>query len=95
MGYESIKPIDIIGYLQMWRRKLRALKYQGIRQIRIRNDEKLLNNCHGRCDSGIIQAILTSFARALSCQTPDVFEQMCELLAAQQKKNSKCSVSFS
>lgn len=74
----------------MCRRKLRALKYQGLRLIRIRTDEKHLNKDH---DAGIVQAFFVSIARALSCQTPDVFEHMRELLV-HEKKNSKCSVRF-
>lgn len=94
LGSESIEPAELVAYLQMGRRKLRALKYQGLRIQRIRADEKLMKNgesINNRNGNGI-QKILSSFARALSCQTPDVFEQLLELLAHQKK--TKCSVRF-
>lgn len=94
LGSESIEPAELVAYLQMGRRKLRALKYQGLRLQRIRTEEKLLKNGGGinnrNCNG--IQTILSSFARAVSCQTPDVFEQLLELLAHQ--KQTKCSVRF-
>lgn len=76
-GFESIESSDVVAYLQMTRRKLRALKYQGLRLIRIRNDQKYSN------DEGISVSLI--------CQMPNIIKQMRELLAL-QKKNSKCLV---
>lgn len=88
-GYESIGPTDVVAYSQMCRRKLRALKYQGLRLIRIRTNEKQLNKQH---DGGIVQAFFVSIARAMSCKTPDVIEEHMREILVHQKKNSKCSV---
>lgn len=90
VGNEQIEASDMVSYLQMCRRKLRVLKYQGLRQIRIRKNEKQLamllhNERSNSNDGGMIQAIFSSFL--------PIFKHISDVLD-NQEKYSKCSVSF-
>lgn len=87
LGKDPVGPSTVVRFLQTRRRKLRALKYNGLRSIRTRNAEK---------SDGKIRGILTkiyNLISGLACSTAAIPEDGIKMVVKKSKKN-KSEVTF-
>lgn len=82
MGKDPVGPSTVVRFLQTRRRKLRALKYNGLRSIRTRNADK---NSDGKI-KGYLTNIFKLISR-LACSTAAIPEDGIKMIVKKSKKN--------
>lgn len=95
LGYDPIAPADAVSSIQWSRRKLRAVKYQGLRNIRMQHEDaelsRMLNEGVRDNDGGFLQDILATVVRGICSQRPDILDSV-RIMMVKPKRYSKCSV---
>lgn len=89
MGKDPVGPSTVVRFLQTRRRKLRALKYNGLRSIRTRNANK---NSDGK-NKGYLTHIYKLICR-LACSTAVIPEDGIKMIV-KKTKNDKSKVNSS
>lgn len=82
MGKDPVGPSTVVRFLQTRRRKLRALKYNGLRSIRTRNVDK---NTDGN-KQGFVTNIYKLIC-GLACSTDAIPEDGIQMIVGKSKKN--------
>lgn len=78
LGQETLAPLDVVQFVQIRRRKLRALKYQGLKIIRTKqNDSK-------ESKKGLLQRIL-SLPANMMCSPGSIEEPETIVIGKKQK----------
>lgn len=89
IGYGSIAPNDVVAYTQKCRRKMRTIKYQGLRIIRLQKQEAevraLSNGGQAKENGGPIKGLMSTLARGIC--TTRVFDDDV-IRVVKKKKNS-------
>lgn len=89
MGKDPVGPSTVVRFLQTRRRKLRALKYNGLRSIRTRNANKTSDGKNKGYLTNIYKLIC-----GLACSTAAIPEDGIKMIVKKSKKN-KSEVIFS
>lgn len=80
LGKDPVSPSKVVRFLQTRRRKLRALKYNGLRSIRTRNADS----------DGKNKGLLTNIYKLISglaCSTAAIPEDGIKMIVKKSKKN--------
>lgn len=97
VGYPSVDPADVVSFLQKLRREVRAVKYQGQRNIRHRRQNTtlayMMNNGKSNGEGGVVQELLASLVRGICYQKPEVLISLRDMLK-DARKLKKSSVRF-
>lgn len=94
IGYDWIDATDFVSHIQTCRRKVRAIKYQGLRMIRLRNQEagvRALGSDSRDIDTGKLQKMLTQLMRVVCVPKP--LDDGSVRVRVRKEKKSKNAVS--
>lgn len=95
IGYDWVNPADLVSYIQSCRRKIRAIKYQGLRVIRLRNQEagaRALSKENRKIDDGKIQKLLNQLMRVVC--VPTQLDDGSVRVRVKKEKKTKNEVSY-
>lgn len=78
LGQETLTPLDVVHFVQIRRRKLRALKYQGLKIIRSKQHDSNVSK------KGLLQRIL-SLPANMMCSSSSIVEPERIVIAMEEK----------